>query len=322
MRLGQATILALSATALIGGTAAAQPAPQPAAPAPAMPAPAATVRPGHVPGVGPSYPASGHSSNISPDDTRSVIAPRLPDPQAGEDTTPRQFLMDARAALVAGRTGEAQEALERAETRLLDRSTPQGAEGVASRNRRVAEIRNVLATLGAHNRAGAIQLIDQMLSEAPPPRRAPAPYAGPGYRPAYPPPGYPAPAYPPQPGYAPAPAYPAPAYPAPAYPAPAYAPPAQPGYAPAPAYQPQPGYAPQPAPAPAYPAQPYPAQPGYAPQPSAAPTPAYPAPAYTPQPQPQPAPAAPAQPATRGAAPQAAPAPAPATAPAPQEDTE
>src|SRR5690242_13993731 len=69
-------------------------------------------------------PQSSQSSNINPGDTRSSIAPRLPTPLAGEDTTPRRYLIDARQALALGRTGEAQEALERAETRLLDRPAP------------------------------------------------------------------------------------------------------------------------------------------------------------------------------------------------------
>jgi hypothetical protein len=81
------------------------------------------VRPGHEPGVGDSEPASNQASNIDRSDTRSVIAPRLPVPATSANATPEQLLGRAQAALRRGRTGEAQEALERAETRALDRST-------------------------------------------------------------------------------------------------------------------------------------------------------------------------------------------------------
>jgi hypothetical protein len=69
-------------------------------------------------------PTSNSASNINPGDTSSTIAPQLPTPASGEDNAPTEYLIAARQALAAGRTGEAQEALERAETRLADRSTP------------------------------------------------------------------------------------------------------------------------------------------------------------------------------------------------------
>ncbi len=71
---------------------------------------------------GAGSPQSSRASNIAPSDTRSEIAPRLPDP-ASADTTPRGYLAAAQRSLAAGKTGAAQEALERAETRLLSRST-------------------------------------------------------------------------------------------------------------------------------------------------------------------------------------------------------
>ena len=104
----------LSSVALLGwaGTALAQT--PPASP---------DIRPGHVPGVGESFPASGNASNITPGDTNSVIAPRLPSP-AGGNGSADGFLADAQRALDGGQTGLAQEALERAETVMLQRSVP------------------------------------------------------------------------------------------------------------------------------------------------------------------------------------------------------
>lgn len=71
-------------------------------------------------GVG--SPTSTAASNTTAANTRSGIAPRLPDPSAAS-STPEAYLAAARSALAAGKTGMAQEALERAETRLLSRST-------------------------------------------------------------------------------------------------------------------------------------------------------------------------------------------------------
>jgi hypothetical protein len=74
-----------------------------------------------------AQPADRPASNITPYDTRSVIAPALPVPPVPLTAPPSAFLSVARSAVQAGRTGEAQEALERAETRLLDRSLPAAA---------------------------------------------------------------------------------------------------------------------------------------------------------------------------------------------------
>ncbi len=52
---------------------------------------------------------SRHESNITPADTRSTIAPRLPEPGVPSPRPPASFLAAARRALTAGRTGEAQE---------------------------------------------------------------------------------------------------------------------------------------------------------------------------------------------------------------------
>ncbi len=71
-------------------------------------------------GVG--SPTSTQASNTGAANTRSEIAPRLPDPNAAS-STPEAYLAAARSALAAGKTGMAQEALERAETRILSRST-------------------------------------------------------------------------------------------------------------------------------------------------------------------------------------------------------
>jgi hypothetical protein len=121
------------------------------------------VRPGHEPGVGQSFPLSPDASNIGPSDTRSNIAPTLPDPDVGEGASPRQLLMAARNALAAGRTGQAQEAMERAQTRLLDRSTPLFQTDRPSVDPAVARISEALRALGAGDRAGALRVLDAIV---------------------------------------------------------------------------------------------------------------------------------------------------------------
>jgi hypothetical protein len=122
-------------------------------------------RPGNEIGTGQSLPLSGNASNIGSQDTRSSIAPNLPSPEVGDNEPPRVYLRAARTALVQGRTGEAQQALEMAETRALDRSVPLFQTDTPSKSPLVGTIRKALDALGAGDRAGAVQFIEQALKE-------------------------------------------------------------------------------------------------------------------------------------------------------------
>jgi len=126
--------------------------------------PATGARPGHQIGVGDSLPRSGKASNIVPADTRSNIAPTLPMATVGDDAASRDYLKAARASLVAGRTGQAQQSLEMAETRVLDRSVRQGETDTPSHSQLVSRIREARHALGAGDRTQAIQLIDLALA--------------------------------------------------------------------------------------------------------------------------------------------------------------
>jgi hypothetical protein len=132
--------------------------------APSGPDPTTGARPGHDVGIGDSLPRSNRSSNIGPADTRSSIAPTLPPSTAGENAATHQYLNAARASLAAGRTGQAQQSLEMAETRALGRSVAQGETGTPSDSQLVSRIRDARHALGGGNRAQAIQLIDLALS--------------------------------------------------------------------------------------------------------------------------------------------------------------
>ena len=121
-------------------------------------------RPGHTPGIGDSLPKSDNASNILPSDTKSNLAPTLPPSAAGTAATPLDYLRAARAALVAGHTGEAQQSLEMAETRLLDREVAPGATPTASDSHIVTQVRDARRTLGTGAIAETIAIIDIALA--------------------------------------------------------------------------------------------------------------------------------------------------------------
>jgi hypothetical protein len=122
------------------------------------------VRAGLTNGDRASQPRSGKASNIVPADTRSNVAPTLPSPGLSTDAGPHDYLRAARTSLAAGRTGEAQQALEMAETRTLDRVVPSDQASVPDDNNAVTQIRDALHALGNGDRKHAMDLIDQALA--------------------------------------------------------------------------------------------------------------------------------------------------------------
>jgi hypothetical protein len=116
-------------------------------------------RPGNEIGTGKSLPFSDKASNITPENTRSVIAPNLPAPPVGHPATPLDYLVAARIALNEGHTGEAQEALERAETRALDRSLPLREADQPIIDPLVAKIREARYALADNDIPRALQLV-------------------------------------------------------------------------------------------------------------------------------------------------------------------
>lgn len=78
-----------------------------------------------------------------------------------------EFLVAARDALAAGRSGEAQEPLERAEARALDRSVPYLQTATPINNPLAQNTEQVLHTLGDGDQPRAMRLLDQVIAEAP-----------------------------------------------------------------------------------------------------------------------------------------------------------
>lgn len=127
-------------------------------------------------GVG--SPTSTNASNTGAANTRSEIAPRLPDPNAAS-STPEAYLAAARSALAANKTGMAQEALERAETRLLSRSTDPSMAASPADMPMVRQIGAARQALANRDTRGAQAAIATALNEPAPaeasPTRARAP---------------------------------------------------------------------------------------------------------------------------------------------------
>ena len=109
----------------------------------------------HEPGTGESGPASMKASNIDQATTHSAIAPHLPQPPGGMNAGWRNYLRDADRALSMHKTGMAQQSLEMAETRLLDRSTSVETAGQANSTPMVQRVAQARRDLASGDMAGA-----------------------------------------------------------------------------------------------------------------------------------------------------------------------
>ncbi len=128
--------------------------------------PATGARPGNEIGTGMSMPMGSTATNISSADTNSPIATNLPSPDLPEGASAQAYLIAARNALAAGRTGEAQQAMEMAETRLLDRSTPLFQTNTPSANPVISQISQALQALAAGDKPRCMQLIEAAIPNA------------------------------------------------------------------------------------------------------------------------------------------------------------
>ncbi len=111
--------------------------------------------------------SSGLASDIALPDPGSVLTPRL-------DFGPRHYLIGARMALHEGRTAAARNALECAETRLLN------AGSASARPQLLRVIVQARHALGANDAQGAAALLDSVLAV----RVADSAFAPPGAPPA------------------------------------------------------------------------------------------------------------------------------------------
>ena len=99
----------------------------------------------------------------TPGDQR-FVRPSLPAaPALPQDSPPSAYLRAAQGALATGRTGAVQEALEQAQTRLLDRSVPLGQTNEPSTNPAISQIGQALQALHARDRATCMHWIETAL---------------------------------------------------------------------------------------------------------------------------------------------------------------
>lgn len=91
------------------------------------------------------------------------LAP-LPVPAVAEEAAPSAFVTAARTAIAAGRLGEAMEAIERAESRVLIRSVRPSRAGVPSDQALVRLLAEARGALGQGDRAGALAMLAEVLA--------------------------------------------------------------------------------------------------------------------------------------------------------------
>lgn len=92
--------------------------------------------------------------------------PALPSPNVPQGSEVSAYLQAAQNAVAAGRKREAEEALEMAQTRMLDRSVPLGQTRNPSDNPTVGEITNARAALSQGDREGCLRQIQAALTSA------------------------------------------------------------------------------------------------------------------------------------------------------------
>jgi hypothetical protein len=114
--------------------------------------------------AGGKQPLSTAPANVGPGDTRTLWAPQLPTPAVADEAPPAAFVQAARAAIAAGRLGEAQEAIERAESRALDRSVRPSRAGEPSRQPLVQQLAQARQALAAGDKVGAMLKLQQALA--------------------------------------------------------------------------------------------------------------------------------------------------------------
>ena len=94
----------------------------------------------------------------------AALSERSPTPLLPPGDTPRLYLLAARSAVERSRSTVALESLERAETRLLDRSTPAPQAALPNVELTVLDIAVARRFVAARDRTGALRAIDDALT--------------------------------------------------------------------------------------------------------------------------------------------------------------
>lgn len=121
-------------------------------------------RPGNDIGTRSSLPLSPMASNINGNDMKSTIAPTPPAPSVPPGASVAVLLRSADESLSAHQTGTADEALERAETNILQRGVVASQANTPSADPVVAQIEQARQQIGAHDNQGASATIQSILA--------------------------------------------------------------------------------------------------------------------------------------------------------------
>jgi hypothetical protein len=113
---------------------------------------------------GPAVPISPAAPDAAPR-APGQIPIRLPDPPVPEDSPPSAFIAAARNAITAGRLGEATEAIERAETRILVRSVRPSLARTPSDQALVRQLAEARSALASGDRATALDKLTAVLRD-------------------------------------------------------------------------------------------------------------------------------------------------------------
>lgn len=120
--------------------------------------------PGNSIGTRSSLPRSPNASNINSGDAASTIAPTPPAPDVPPGSPASAYLMSASQSLAANQTGTADEALEDAETTILQRAVPAAMANMPSSDPVVAQIEQARQEIGDNNDQAANATIQQILT--------------------------------------------------------------------------------------------------------------------------------------------------------------
>lgn len=120
--------------------------------------------PGNDIGTRSSLPRSPAASNINSGDMTSTIAPTPPAPDVPSGSPASAYLMSASQSLAANQTGTADEALEDAETTILQRAVPAGTGNMPSTDPVVEQIEQARQQIGDNDSQGANATIQQILA--------------------------------------------------------------------------------------------------------------------------------------------------------------
>ncbi len=92
--------------------------------------------------------------------------PSLPSPDLPEGSKASDYLRAAQGAIAAGRKGEAEDALEMAQTRMLDRSVPLGQTHDPSDNPTIGQIAQARDALRSGDREACLGFIQAAIGSA------------------------------------------------------------------------------------------------------------------------------------------------------------